>query len=117
MFQFTRLFLAAALVFSVSPAWAAPFSFTTGQPDGRMAAATRIEGGGLIEIEAGDDFITTADQTTLTSASFFGLLPGNTSVSSIAQVVVEIYRVFPLDSVFPPDGKSDAKQLPLRRGI
>src|SRR6185369_10218495 len=30
MFQFTRLFLAAALVFSVSPAWAAPFSFTTG---------------------------------------------------------------------------------------
>ena len=105
MFQFTRLFLAAALVFSVSPAWAAPFSFTTGQPDGRMAAATRIEGGGLIEIEAADDFITTADQTTLTSASFFGLLPGNTSVSSIAQVVVEIYRVFPLDSVSPPDGK------------
>ena len=41
----TCLVVAAALIFSVSPAWAAPFSFSTGQPDGRMAAATRVEAG------------------------------------------------------------------------
>ena len=103
----TCLVVAAALIFSVSPAWAAPFSFSTGQPDAptRMAAATRVEGSGLIEIEAADDFITTAEQTTITAASFFGLLPFTAIVSNIDQVAVEIYRVFPLDSANPPDGR------------
>jgi hypothetical protein len=105
MSQFTRLLLAAVLVFSASPAWADTFSFTTLQPDKRMAAATRIEDSNLIEIETGDDFVTTAEQTVLTSASFFGLLQNAAAVSSIQQVVVEIYRVFPLDSVSPPNGK------------
>src|SRR5439155_10172963 len=95
------------LIFSVSTAWAAPFSFSTGQPDAptRMAAATRVEGNGLIEMEAADDFITTAEQTTITAASFFGLLPFTAIVSNIDQVAVEIYRVFPLDSANPPDGR------------
>ena len=100
-----RLLLVTALVLSTSSAWGAAFSFSTGTPDGRLGAASRIEGGALIEIEAGDDFITTADQTTLTAASFFGLLPGATAPSAVSQVVVEIYRVFPLDSTSPPDGK------------
>jgi hypothetical protein len=98
--------MAAALVFSASPTWADSFSFVTAlQPDGRMAAATRPESGSLIEIEAGDDFITTAEQTTLTNATFIGLLPGTTTVSNIEEVVVEIYRVFPLDSQNPANGK------------
>jgi hypothetical protein len=100
-----RLLLAIALLFLTTPAWGDPFSFSTGLPDGRLAAASRIEGGGLIEIETGDDFITTADQTVITSAQFWGLLPGNTLVSSIDQVTIEIYRVFPLDSTDPPDGR------------
>jgi len=65
--HFTRLLLVAMLLLSVSPAWAQTFTFSTGQPDGRMAAATRIESGGLIEIEAADNFTTTADQTSLTA--------------------------------------------------
>ena len=46
------------------------------------------------EIEAADDFILTST-TTLTSATFTGLVPQN---ASVADVVVEIYRVFPKDS-------------------
>jgi hypothetical protein len=100
---YTRSLFVAALVFVAAPAWGQPFSFSTGLPNGALAAASRIEGSGLIEIEAGDDFITTADQTIITSASFWGLLPA--TLPSVDQVVVEIYRVFPLDSVNPPDGR------------
>jgi len=98
------LLVAAALVFLASPVSADLFSFSTGTPDGRLAAGSRIPDASLIEIEAADDFITTANQTNITSASFWGLLPGSTGVGSIAQVDVEIYRVFPKDSVNPPSG-------------
>jgi hypothetical protein len=92
------LLVAAVLLFLASPVSADVFSFSTGTPDGRLAAASRIPSPGLIEIEAGDDFITTANQTTITSASFWGLLTGSTGLGNIAQVDVEIYRVFPKDS-------------------
>ena len=72
-----------------------PF-FSTGEPDGRMATASRPESQGKIEIESADDFIL-ASETRLDRASFTGLLfhggPGE-----IRQVVLEIYRVFPKDS-------------------
>src|SRR4051812_15165581 len=78
-----------------SPVFAADnFSFSTGDPDGRMAVASRPDGASKIEIEAADDFALT-QQTSLTSASFTGLLP---SGASISDVTVEIYRVFPQDS-------------------
>jgi hypothetical protein len=105
MHRLASVLLTAALIWVAAPAWAGPFSFATGQPDGRLGAATRIGGGGLIEIEAGDDFTTSAAQTSLTSMSFFGLLPGVTPVGSVSQVVVEIYRLFPLDSTNPPSGR------------
>ena len=76
---------------------AVPFFFSTGDPDGKMALASRPGSNGVVEIEAGDDFVTT-DPTSLTGASFTGLLPTNASLSSIQQVRVEIYRVFPSDS-------------------
>ena len=97
--------LAAASILLASPAWCetGPFTFSTGLPDGKLAAASRIPGGGLIEIEAGDDFITTKDQTIITGASFWGLLPN--PLPAVEHVAVEIYRVFPLDSVDPPSGR------------
>jgi hypothetical protein len=49
------------------------------------------------EIESADDFIL-SNETKITSATFTGLLPSGASLSSVNQVVVEIYRVFPNDS-------------------
>jgi hypothetical protein len=81
---------------NVQPAVATPFSFSTGSPNGLIATATRPAdtSTGAFEIESADDFILAAP-TTLTSATFTGLIPAN---SSVKDVVVEIYRVFPNDS-------------------
>jgi len=72
------------------------FSFSTGSPDGQMAAASRPESHGKIEIEAADDFILTSTEA-INGATFTGLLfhggPGE-----IREVTVEFYRVFPKDS-------------------
>ena len=72
----------------------AVYSFSTGAPDGKMATASRPDGGGNFEIETGDDFVLTTT-TSITSATFTGLLTGDGSVSNVR---VEIYRVFPNDS-------------------
>jgi Putative Ig domain len=62
-----------------------------------MAMASRPATGGKIEIEAGDDFVVT-DPTSISGASFTGLLPSAASLSTIAEVRVEVYRLFPSDS-------------------
>jgi len=86
------------------PASAGDLFISTGDPDGLMAMATRPPGNGKIEIETGDDFILN-ENSRITNVSFTGLLTGtNVSTANISQVVVEIYRVFPLDSTFPPSG-------------
>src|SRR5262249_39699174 len=72
------------------------FFFSTGDPDGRMAMATRPSSAGKIEIEAADDFALKSP-TSLTSATFTGLL-SHASIQDIQDVRVEIYRVFPNDS-------------------
>jgi hypothetical protein len=77
------------------------FTFTTGAPDGRMATASRPGLAGKIEIESADDFILSAE-TLLNSGTFTGLVTGTTP--TIGQVDVEIYRVFPQDSLTPPSG-------------
>jgi hypothetical protein len=41
----------------------------------------------------------------INSATFTGLLPSGAPLSSVTGVGVEFYRVFPLDSVNPPDGR------------
>jgi hypothetical protein len=76
------------------PAAADSLIFSTGDPDGRMATASRPSGNGKIEIESADDFVLTKP-TSITHATFTGLLPAGARVS---QVIVEIYRVFPKDS-------------------
>lgn len=72
----------------------APFLFSTGTPDGKMAMASRPASPGAVEIEAADDFVLTAP-TAITHASFTGLLTGSGGVQDVS---LEIYRVFPLDS-------------------
>ena len=89
------IFLGAAFVAAQTNADS--FSFTTGSPDGRMATASRPESAGKFEIESADDFILT-NPINVTSATFTGLLPTGFDLSTIGQVQVEIYRVFPKDS-------------------
>ena len=85
---------AAIAVLLARPAVADTFFFSTGTPDGKMAAATQPSSAGKFEIETGDDFVLTS-QTLINSATFTGLLSGGTS---IGEVRVEIYQVFPADS-------------------
>jgi hypothetical protein len=79
------------------PVSADTFNFSTGSPDGLIATASQPGGGGQLEIETADDFVLT-QETAITGGTFTGLLPANTAVASIGNVVVEIYRVFPADS-------------------
>jgi len=78
------------------PALASPFVFSTGSVTDQIATASRPgpASGSNQETESADDFLLTTS-TQINSATFTGLLPAGTSVS---QVIVEIYRVFPLDS-------------------
>ena len=92
-------FVAGATLLFAGAAWADPYAFSTGNPDGRIAVASRPDAGGKTEREAADDFVTTA-QTTITSATFTGLfvgLPG-AGAPTLGEVAIEIYRVFPNDS-------------------
>src|SRR3984957_12699352 len=80
------------------PAAADTTFFDTGAPDGRMATATRPDSaGGKFEIESADDFIL-GTKTSITGAIFTGLLTDRAPLSSVGEVRVEIYRVFPKDS-------------------
>jgi PEP-CTERM motif len=79
------------------PAAADPFFFSTGNVTNLMATAARPDVGGKFEIESADDFVTTGP-TSITSATFTGLLTGGATVGNVGEVVVEIYRVFPADS-------------------
>jgi hypothetical protein len=81
--------------FVVPPANATTFSFNTGAVTNSMASATRPESTGKFEIESADDFVTTAPQTTINSATFTGLLTGGATTANVGAVTVEIYRVFP----------------------
>src|SRR6266446_4703704 len=83
--------------------WPADFSFTTGNPDGLMGAASRRASPGKLETETADDF--TLDQTTvIRRATIVGLAPAGTQPQDIKEVEVEVYHVFPLDSAIPPSG-------------
>jgi PEP-CTERM motif-containing protein len=79
------------------PAAATPFFFSTGNPDGLMATLGRVGSPAGIQTETADDFVLT-QSTRLTSATFTGLIPLGTPLSSISQVEIEFYHVFPKDS-------------------
>ena len=99
-------FLAALsiAIFTAMPAFADSFTFSTGNPDGLIATLSRVASAGKLETETADDFVTT-QATVLNSATFIGLLPLGTPLSDVTQVEIELYHVFPLDSVNPPDGR------------
>ncbi len=94
------LLVCALLLLFAGRARALTFTFSTGNPDGKMATGSRPGASSVLEIESADDFALVS-QTTIDHATFFGLIP---SVSTISQVIVEIYRVFPQDSTNPPSG-------------
>jgi len=86
--------LGGALSLLALPVLAGPFFFSTGNPDGKIATATRPDSPFGFEIETGDDFALTGP-TSITSATFTGLVTGSSPLGSIGEVRVEIYRVFP----------------------
>src|SRR5258707_12595525 len=85
-----------------------PFFFSTGNPDGLIGTLSRTSGPGLLQTETADDFVLT-QPTTITSATFVGLLPLGIPLSSIANVEIEFYHVFPVDSTNPPSGNVPAR--------
>ncbi|HEV8432204.1 MAG TPA: Ig domain-containing protein [Thermoanaerobaculia bacterium] len=91
------------LLLFASMASGATFTYSTGAPDFQMATASH-PAGTSIEVETADDFTTTGC-TTITNATFFGLLTNGAPLSAITSVDVEIYRIFPLDSTNPPSGQ------------
>lgn len=96
--MYSRIYLVLSLAALLSiPAAADSFSFTTGDPDGRIATLSRVPNNGKIQTETADDFILNRE-TRLTNASFIGLIPIESSLNSINQVEIEFYHVFPKDS-------------------
>lgn len=88
----------------VLPAGAATLLFSTGSPDGRIGTLSSPAGSGQLETETADDFVL-GQAARITQATFIGLVPIGTSLSSIADVEIELYHVFPVDSTDPPDGR------------
>jgi hypothetical protein len=94
---------ALASLLLLSQASAEPFFFSTGNPDGKIATLSRPASAGKLQTETADDFIVT-NSIVINEATFTGLIPSGASLSSIGQVEVEVYHVFPLDTAFPLSG-------------
>lgn len=82
----------------VSQASADSFSFSTGDPDGKIATLARPSTLDKIQTETADDFIIVSNTTLISQASFTGLIPLGAPLSSTLNVEIEIYHVFPNDS-------------------
>src|SRR6478672_3883285 len=88
---FTASFIAARIDAQVTLLYNNDF------PTDQIAAAARPESAEKFEIESADDFLLPTGAH-ITGATFTGLLPSGFQISSVANVRVEIYRVFPNDS-------------------
>ncbi len=75
----------------------------TGNPDGKLGALSRRPNANMLETETADDFVL-KQTTVLTGASVTGLISPATPLTNIANVEVELYHVFPEDSIDPPSG-------------
>ena len=93
----------SAAAWLATPAFPAPFSFSTGNPDGLLGALSRPSSAGEVETETADDFILT-DTTVISGATITGLLTSGATPADIGNVEVEVYHVFDADSVVPPSG-------------
>ena len=101
--KFSAGLVGGALLLAL-PAAADPFFFSTGSPDGKIATLSRTASTGKLETETADDFATT-QTTIINSATFTGLLVGGATPADVKDVEIELYHVFPIDSVNPPDGR------------
>jgi hypothetical protein len=103
--RLTVSFLAVVIVaiFITMPAFADSFTFSTGSPDGLIGTLSRPASAGIVQTETADDFVL-SHPTLLNQATFVGLIPLGTSLSSITDVEIEIYNVFPTNSANPPSG-------------
>src|ERR1700692_38595 len=79
--------MTATLMLIAGVGYAGPFFFSTGTVNNSMATASRPDTPGKFEIEAADDFVLTGSQTSLTNATFTGLLTG--ASPTIGEVRVE----------------------------
>jgi len=103
---YIRCFLVSALLTTgllAPPAFASSFSFSTGDPDGKIATLSRPASAAGIQTETADDFVVT-QAVVITQATFTGLLPLGALLSTIQNVEIEFYHVFPKDSANPPSG-------------
>ena len=91
----TAAALAALLL--ASQAWATPFFFSTGDPDGKIGTLSRPSSPGKLQTETADDLVVT-QSIVINQATFTGLLPAGTPLASISNVEIEFYHVFPGDS-------------------
>jgi hypothetical protein len=87
----------------LEPRWQpSAFSFSTGNPDGRIATVAEPPGAnnGNVEFETADDFVLPTE-TQITQATFTGLVTGlanPVTAADVANVVVNFYQVFPKGS-------------------
>jgi hypothetical protein len=94
---------ALALLLATFQASAVPFTFSTGEPDGKIATLSRPASVGTMQTETADDFIVT-QAVVISEATFTGLLPSGAAFTDISDVEIEVYHVFPGDSALPPSG-------------
>src|SRR5512133_250708 len=99
----TAYFGGVASLLLLSQASGASFFFSTGDPDGKLATLSRPSGPGKMQTETADDFVA-PQNVVVTHASFTGLLPSGADLGTIQDVEIELYHVFPGDSVVPPSG-------------
>jgi hypothetical protein len=69
---------------------------------------SRTASAGKLETETADDFATTV-LTRITNATFTGLFVGGATPANVKDVEIELYHVFPVDSVNPPDGRVNSR--------
>jgi PEP-CTERM motif len=101
----SSLALVGAVALLPARAAAGPITlFSTGNPDGKIATLSRPAGPGLLETETADDFIL-GQNALVSSATFVGLLSGGALVPNVTGIEIELYHVFPADSINPPDGR------------
>ena len=70
----------------------------TGNPDGKLGALSRPPSVNKVETETADDFFL-RQTSVITGATITGLLKDGATLANIENVEVEIYNVFPVDSV------------------
>jgi hypothetical protein len=99
--SFGAVLVVAAMFFAASAAaQETQVLVNTGNPDGKLGALSRRPSVNKTETETADDFFL-RQTTVLTGATITGLVSPATPLANIANVEVELYRVFPLDSANP----------------